>query len=296
MSEDISSDAPIVSKGPLEQKLNRTIDDFNWDQSKQKVGLDMSDFFEPPYINGHPARLFYASQRVMTILWQINNSPEWKRFRGQLQYAVDTMDGINTMICLGLDQFSGGLGDAGTSTNAWVTQYAVFVYIWKAIDDKWRIECTRAGREHTPVKRIFQDPAFDTRTKYLLQKIPRDTDTGTNTVVDHPEVQEMLKKDKKAFVYAPHLPSRLNPQILSLRPDYFMGNSSKGSGGWDAAMMETYIEESLVNHDTNIGPEVNEIGSKIRLAGWAYQETMLDTTELSYPQHLASMSIFRRTG
>jgi hypothetical protein len=91
----------------------------------------------------------------------------------------------------------------------------VFVYMWEMVNQKWQEECNARGIANpTPVQRIFQDPDFDKRTQYLLQKIARTTDPGINVVVEHPEALNMIVRGVNTFVYAPHLLCRLNVSVL----------------------------------------------------------------------------------
>ena len=262
-----------------------------WTQAIEKYEEDMFEFFLE-YRNGHPSKLDKASEGIVKLLDEIRQNPEWETFRDQIQETVRSMNNVNTMICLGLGRYLGSISGG----NKWVSQYAVFVYLWELVDRKWQAECRAQGNNHpTPVARIFQDPNFDLRTEYLFSKIARRNDPGTNTVVEHPVAIDMIRENTNAFVYAPHLPCRMNPHILSYKPQVFIGNSSQGHAGWDQALVEEYIVESKFDNIIGrVGPKVEDLWAKIQLSKSTYNETRLIFEDNVSKPLLGRLSIFQR--
>jgi hypothetical protein len=286
--------AGITSADPLSQEpliaLLGKVYPHEWYPAFEKCQIDIPEFFGP-YRDGHPFPLSKASEQIMTILWQIQNRPEWQGFRDQIATTVSRMNNVKTMICLGLGTFCGTTG----LLNPWIVQYAAFVYMWEIVNRKWQNECREKSIDPpTSVERIFQDPAIDKRTIYLLQKIPRDTDPGTNVVVEHPEALEKIDADRNTFVYAPHLPCRLSVTILSKQPQVYVGNCSTGPGGWSAAMIEEYMEECKFEGIATTGQTVNALWTRIQAARQAYDEVALNNEGPIYKEPLARISIFQR--
>jgi hypothetical protein len=167
--------------------------------------------------------------------------------------------------------------------------------MWEIVNRKWQVECREKGIDPpTSVERIFQDPAIDKRTIYLLQKIPRDTDPGTNVVVEHPEALDKIDADNNTFVYAPHLPCRLSVTVLSKKPQIYVGNRSTGPGGWSTAMIEEYMEECKFGGIATTGQTVNALWTRIQAARQAYDEVALNNDGPMYKEPLARISIFQR--
>ncbi|KAH0288489.1 hypothetical protein M436DRAFT_78619 [Aureobasidium namibiae CBS 147.97] len=266
------------------------LDGFAWNQIYYKVEKNMSEFFGV-YLFGHPQPLNYASQDVETLLDQIKNDAGWQNFRDQIDNLVARLHDIKTMVCLGLGQY---VGPPSTTRNVWIVQYAVFVYMWEKLNQKWQTECTDRGDPVTSVARIFQDPAIDKRTKYLLQKIPRTTDPGYNNVVEVPEAFFMLEADENTFVYAPHLPSRLNLAVLSRRPQVFVGNGERAVGGWKTAIMEEYMEECKFEGVNVIGQGVRDLWARVCAARQTYLEAPMNNDGPTDPTHFNGTSIFLR--
>jgi hypothetical protein len=281
--------APSLSKGPLAALMGKSVYPHEWYAALQKCQTNMPEFFGR-YLEGHPRPLFEASEDIMTILWQIQHFDAWQEFRDQIAKTVSKMDKVSTMICLGLGKYCGTV----EPTNAWVVQYAVFVYIWEKVNKKWQDDCKARHEPVTFVKRIFQDPEIDKRTIYLLQKIARDTDIGTNVVVEHPEALRQIEDYKNILVYAPHVPSRLSIAVLDQRPQVYIGNSSSGHGGWSTGMIEEYMEECKFDGIDTTGPKVTDLLDKTRVARHVYGEEALNNVGPVDKSHLAGISIFQR--
>jgi hypothetical protein len=261
-----------IPRGPIMAKMNVTqLDDTEWEEAVKKCQRFMPMFFEP-YRHNHPASLYAASECVEMLLLQIETTYEWRNFRDQMQRMVARMNGVKTMVCLGLGQYVGPVHPG----NMWIAQYAVFAYMWRLINRKWQNECRQRGiNPPTSVQRFFQDPAIDTGTRHLLEKIARNTDPEANLVVEHPAALDIIKTDKNTFVFAPHLPCRLNLTFLACRPQLFIGNSKIGHGGWISAMVEEYMEECHFEGITTIGQRVNDLWNKIQVAEASYSKSLL---------------------
>ncbi|KAI4765601.1 hypothetical protein E4T52_09301 [Aureobasidium sp. EXF-3400] len=277
----------------LKEKMGgEWLNGFAWNQVYEKCQADMPEFFET-YFLGHPLPLSAASQDIETLLWQIKNQDRWQNFRDQIDDLVGKLHDIKTMVCLGLGQY---VGPHSTTGNCWIVQYTVFVYMWEKVNEKRQTELTDSDDPNpTPVERIFQDPAIDKRTKYLLQRIPRNTDPGFNNVVEVPEAFYMLEADQNTFVYAPHLPSRLNLSVLSRRPQVFVGNGERAVGGWRTAMMEEYMEECKFEGTTAIGQNVDNLWARICAARQTYREEKMNNEGPMDPTHFSGTSIFLRS-
>lgn len=281
--------APSLSQGPLAALTGKSLYPHEWYAALQKCQTVMPEFFGR-YLERHPRPLFEASEDIVTILWQIQRFDKWQGFRDQIAKTVSKMNDVSTMICLGLGRYCGTV----EPTNAWVVQYAVFVYIWEKVNKKWQDECRARREPPTLVKRIFQDLEIDKRTVYLLQKVARDTDTGTNVVVEHPEALKQIEDDKNILVYAPHLPSRLSIAVLDQRPQVYIGNSSSGHGGWSTAMIEEYMEECKFDGINTTGQKVTDLSAKTRVIRHIYGEEALNDVGPVDKSHLAGISIFQR--
>jgi hypothetical protein len=278
---------PVILKDSLQRKIGRHIVQGHWDDALEQV---QEEFFGI-YVNGQPQNLFYASQLVETVLAQVNKFPEWRAFRDWFQIVTERSAGIQNMICLGLGVFF----PSPRIDNTYIVQYAVFVYMWQVMNEKRRKECKEQKIAFSPVKRYFQDPAFDLRTKYLLQRIPRNTDPEDNIVLEHPEAMKMI--DSHAFVYAMHLPARSSVHVLSLGAQIYIGNSSsKLVGSWTRAMMETFIEESLFTNTldptADFGPEMHKLLAKVEVCERMYDEKQLSES-LVPSRKFGSTSIYR---
>ncbi|KAI4844189.1 hypothetical protein E4T44_06339 [Aureobasidium sp. EXF-8845] len=259
---------------------------FAWNQAYAKCQGDMPEFFET-YFYDHPMPLNTASGDIQELLEDIHVEARWKGFRDQIDNLVGRMENVRTMICLGLGRYVG----PPSTRNCWIVQYAVFVYIWEVVNRKWQDECKEQGIENlTPVQRIFQDPDFDKRTQYLLQRIPRPADPGANVVVEHPEAFQMLEADNNILVYAPHLLSRLNA------PQVFIGNGSRASaGGFTTAMMEEYMEECKYEGTIAIGQKVDDLWARICAVKKTYREAKMNNEGPVDTSHLDGTSIYLRS-
>ena len=263
---------------------------FAWNEVYDRCLDSMPEFFGV-YLFNHPQPLNYASHDIETLLDEIKNDARWQNFRDQIEKLVEKLHDIKTMVCLGLGRY---VGPESTTRNVWIIQYAVFVYMWEKVNQKWQTECTDRGDPVTSVERIFQDPAIDKRTQYLLQKIPRVTDPGFNNVVEVPEAFFMLEADENTFVYAPHLPSRLNLSVLSRRPQVFVGNGERAVGGWRTAMMEEYMEECKYEGTNAIGQRVNDLWARVCAARQTYDEEKMNNDGPKDKTHFSGTSIFVR--
>jgi hypothetical protein len=287
---DITPAVPIP-QGPIMVKMGvNELNPGEWGAANDKCGLDMFEFFGD-YRNGHPYALDVVSEKVESLLEDIRNVSEWQIFRDQIARTVRNMTGIKTMICLALGRYVGQQPPG----NTWIIQYAVFVYMWELVNQKWQDECKARGIANpAPVERIFQDPDFDLRTVYLLQKIHRTTDPAPNIIVEHPEALNMIAGNVNTFVYAPHLPCRMNPSTLAYRPQVFIGNCSEGRAGWTQAMLEQYLEECKFGGFIGIGPKVDDMWNKIRIARTTYRETKLKFQDEVAAFRMGTLSIFQR--
>jgi hypothetical protein len=264
---------------------------FAWNQAYEKCQGDMPEFFGT-YNHGHPLPLWAASWDIEVLLGEIHTEPRWRNFRDQIEDLVGRLENVRTMVCLSLGRY---VGPPNTTRNRWMVQYAVFVYMWERVNQKWQDECKENGIENpTPVQRIFQDPDFDKRTEYLLQKIARATDPGTNVVVEHLEAFQMIEADSNTFVYAPHLLCRLNVSVLSRRPKVFVGNGSRAAGGFTSAMMEEYMEECKFEGTTAIGQKVDDLWARICAAKQTYGERKMNNEGPADESHLNGTSIYLR--
>lgn len=289
---DLVVDPTPVPQAPIAARLGvNQLDPDEWKEATEKYESDMFEFFLE-YRNGHPYKLDKASEEVVKLLDKIRQNPEWQTFRYQIQETVRSMKNVDTMICLGLGKYLGSKGPG----NKWVEQYTAFVYMWEQVDRKWQDECRAQGNNHpTPVARIFQDPDFDLRTEYLFCKIARRNDPGTNVIVEHPIAIDMIRRNRNTFVYAPHLPCRMDPLILSYMPQVFVGNSSQGRAGWDQAVLEEYIVESKFDNIVGrVGPKAEDMLAKIQLAKSTYGETRLIFEDEVAAPHFGRLSIFQR--
>jgi hypothetical protein len=284
--------APIP-RGPIMARMAVTqLDDVLWNEADQKCRRDMPEFFEPYHRSNptHPNRLYEASECIRQFIWRIESHFEWANFRDQIRRMVDRMNGVKTMVCLGLGQYVGPVW----FENVWIVQYAVFAYMWKVINRKWQNECAQRGDPPTLVQRFFQDPVIDKRTRYLLERIPRNNDPGQNIVVENLGALDIILADTNTFVFAPHLPCRSSVSILSCRPKVYIGNSRKGPGGWTAAMVEEYMEECKFEGLTVVGQRVNDLWTRIRVADANYNESLLVVQANGAGQSLGDLSIYER--
>jgi len=268
------------------------LDDELWAAADQACRRQMPEFFDPYHPNNptHPYRLFEASECIRHSLWRIEHLYEWAAFRDQMRRMVNRMDGVSTMVCLGLGPYQ----EPARFENMWIVQYAVFAYMWRVINQKWQNECRQRGDPPTLVRKFFQDPDFDTGTKYLLEKIPRANDPGQNVVVEHPEALNVISADPNTFVFAPHLPSRLSISVLSCRPKVYIGNSQRGAGGWDIAMVEEYMQECRFEGTTTVGQRVNNLWTEIQAARTNYDQSFLLVTVDGVWQFFCNLTIYER--
>jgi hypothetical protein len=70
--------AASFSQQPLIALMGRVYP-HEWYPAYERCETDMPEFFGP-YRDGHPYPLSRASEQIMTILWQIQNRPEWRDF------------------------------------------------------------------------------------------------------------------------------------------------------------------------------------------------------------------------
>lgn len=272
------------------------LDDELWDAAEKACQKLMPEFFDPyhPADPNHPYLLYEASKCINDLIWQIEHLYEWATFRDQIRRMVNRMEGIRTMVCLGLGQYVGPVW----YENVWIVQYAVFAYMWKTINQKWQNECAQSGiNSPTLVQRFFQDPVIDKRTQYLLERIPRANDPGQNIVVEHPDAVNIILADPNStFVFAPHLPCRLSVSVLSCRPRVYIGNSRRGPGGWAAAMVEEYMEECKYTGIFTVGQGVNDLWTRTQAARATYNESLFIVQAVWARQFFGGLSIYERHG
>lgn len=286
---------PPIPRGPIMAKLGVThLDDALWAQAEKACRRWMPEFFNPYHSTNpdHPFLLYEASQCINVLIWQIEHLYEWAAFRDQIRRMVNRMEGVRTMVCLGLGQYVGPIW----YENIWLVQYAVFAYMWRVVNQKWQNECAQRGiNPPTLVQKFFQDPVIDKRTQYLLERIPRTNDPGQNIVVQHPDaVNIILANPDTTFVFAPHLPCRLSVSILSCRPKVYIGNSRRGHGGWTAAMVEEYMEECKFTGIYAVGQGVNALWTKTQAAAASYNESLLIVQAAGARNFFGDLSIYER--
>ncbi|KAI4748334.1 hypothetical protein E4T50_01387 [Aureobasidium sp. EXF-12298] len=240
----------------------------------------------------HAQALLGVSKDIEGTLEEIREEPEWQEFRDQIQTVVKQTTNVQTMICLGLGNWVPR--ESFHRANCFVVQYAVFVYMCEKVDEKWRNQCASNGTVYEPVKRYFQDPAFNEQTKYLLQDVPRPNESPINTIIVDLAASKMIKNDKNTFVFAPHLNCNIWPGVLSLDPQVFIGNSPLGFGGRDMAMMETYIQECEITNSDEVGPRFNALLASFKATDTEYDQSELEQGPVD-PDHLANLTIYQRS-
>ncbi|KAG9597501.1 hypothetical protein KCU77_g5582, partial [Aureobasidium melanogenum] len=236
--------------------------------------------------------LLGVSKDIEGTLQEIGEEPEWQEFRDQIQTVVNQTTNVQTMICLGLGNRVPR--ESFHRTNCFVVQYAVFVYMGEKVDERWRNQCASNGTVYEPVGRYFQDPAFDEQTKYLLQNVSRPSDAPINSIIVDPAASKMIENNRNTFVFAPHLNCNIWPEILSLHPRVFIGNSPLGLGGRDMAIMETYIQECEITNSDDVGPRFNALLASFRATGTEYHQSDLEQGPVD-PDHLANLTIYQRS-
>ncbi|KAK6003875.1 hypothetical protein QM012_008725 [Aureobasidium pullulans] len=238
----------------------------------------------------NPQTLLKVSQDIEGTLQEIKEEPEWQGLRDQIQAIVNQMINVQTMICLGLGNWAPR--ESFQRTNCFVVQYAVFKYMCEKVDENWRNKCASRGTNYEPLERYFQDPAFDEQTKYLLQGVSRPSDPSTNIVIVDPAAANMIRNNKNVFVFAPHLNCNIWPEILSLLPQVFIGNSPNGFGGRDVAAIETYVRECKVIGSDDVGPRFNDLQAIFRETDTMYRQSYLEQGPVD-PSHLADLTIYQ---
>ncbi|KEQ86193.1 hypothetical protein M438DRAFT_344574, partial [Aureobasidium pullulans EXF-150] len=252
---------PNVIKGVLEEYLGEDVDNDNWRDAIQTATILMPEFFGT-HLNGHPELLFLASEKIQTVLREIYTERDWEPLRDQVNNLVDKMQGIDTMICLNLGNFFGIINEH--VQNTWVIQYAIFIFMWQKVNERREAECSEKGWKFEPIKKYFQDPSFDMRTKYLLQEIHRESDQWPNIILGHHEADRMIKDN--TFVYAVHLPARASVDVLRLGPRIAVTNSSWSKiDGWERGMAEMFIEQTLLTQNP-------EVSAQLRLLVGVHQD------------------------
>ncbi|KAG9851058.1 hypothetical protein KCU98_g2629, partial [Aureobasidium melanogenum] len=240
----------------------------------------------------HAETLLSVSKDIEGTLQEIREEPEWQEFRDQIQTVVNQTTNVQTMICLGLGNWVPR--ESFHRVNCFVVQYAVFVFMCEKVDERWKNECSSRGTKYEPVKRHFQDPAFDEQTKYLLQDVPRPSDPSTNNIIVNPAASKMIENNKNTFVFAPHLNCNIWPEILFLHPQVFIGNSPKGFAGQDMALMETYIQECEITNSDDVGPQSKALLASFRATDTEYHQSDLEQGPVD-PDHLANLTIYQRS-
>lgn len=241
----------------------------------------------------NPQALLQVSLDIEATLQEIREEPEWREFRDQIQEVVNQASNVQTMICLGLGNWAPR--ESFQRTNCFVVQYAVFAYMYEKVDSRLKDECASNGTKYKPVKRYFQDPAFDEQTKCLLRDIPRPSDRPADNIIADPAASSMIRNNENAFVFAPHLNCNIWPEVLSLHPQIFVGNSPKGLGGRDMAAMETYIQECGTTNSDDAGPRLRALQAIFRATDTEYLQSDLVQGPVD-PEHLAHLTIYQRLG
>lgn len=236
--------------------------------------------------------LLQVSLDIEATLQEIREELEWQEFRDQIQEVVNQTSNVQTMICLGLGNWAPR--EFFQRTNCFVIQYAVFAYMYERVDKRWRDECASNGTKYRPVKRYFQDPAFDEQTKYILRDVPRPSDRPANNIIADPAASSMIRNNRNTFVFAPHLNCNIWPGMLSLQPQVFIGNSPKGLGGRDMAAMETYIQECEITNSDDAGPRLKALQTIFRATDTKYLQSDLVQGPVD-PDHLANLTIYQRS-
>ncbi|KAH0369654.1 hypothetical protein KCU65_g3091, partial [Aureobasidium melanogenum] len=239
----------------------------------------------------HAQTLIGVSQDFESTLQEIREEPEWQEFPDQIQKVVKHTTNVQTLICLGLGNWVARR--AIHRTNCFVVQYAVFVYMCEKVDERWRNQCASNGTIYEPVRRYLQDPAFDEQTRYFLQHVHSSSNPSTNNVIVDPAASKIIKNNKNTLVFTPHLNCNVWPEILSLRPQVFMGNSPRGFGGREMAATETYIQECGINNSDDVGPRFKALLAGFKATDMEYRQSDLEQGPVD-PDHLANLTIYQR--
>lgn len=128
-------------------------------------------------------------------------------------------------------------------SRGWVHQCGLFLAICQLLEEK-------QGKKSAPIKKFFQDPAFEVEDRWILERI------GKQEIIEHPAANE--KMGKGSFIFAPNFPANYMFDTF-LAPgreiDLLLTNTIHGSLGtitWP--IVNDYLNEVYWSGNTTITP------------------------------------------
>lgn len=165
------------------------------------------------------------------------------RVRKQLEYVIGQTETIENAVCMGLGRIN---WQCHTDYDRdWVQQCGLFLAICQLLEEK----------QGTKIKTFFQDPAFETEDRWILDRI------GGQRIIEHPAANDMMGKG--SFIFAPHFPAIYMFDTFLARGremDLLLTNTIHGSLGTIAwPIVDHWFKEVYWSGKPSITPKAQEM-------------------------------------